>query len=109
MRKSPHPVNDGAEILSGDLHWEEFPHDLRTVPVPASDQATSPLHDLVLQQSLDLLLQIQDSILVGRLIVQLLWLQYKILYKIFKDGNNFNINTFFPKWVFEHKKWGYSE
>ena len=88
--KSPHPVNAGAEILSGDLHWEEFPHDLRsdlhweefphdlrTVPVPAGDQATSPLHDFVLQQSLDLLLQIQDSILVGRLIVQLLWLQYK--------------------------------
>ena len=31
MRKSPHPVNAGAEILSGDLHWEEFPHDLRIV------------------------------------------------------------------------------
>lgn len=59
-----------------DLHGEELPHDLRTVPVPARDQPTPPLHYLVLQQCLYLLLKVKDSVLVCGFIVQFLWLLY---------------------------------
>lgn len=62
--------------VTGDLHGEELPHDLRTVPVPARDQPTPPLHYLVLQQCLYLLLKVKDSVLVCGFIVQSLWLLY---------------------------------
>ena len=56
---------------------QQFAHDLCAVPVPASDEATAPLHDLVLQQLLNLLLQVQDVALVSGVVDQGFRLQTK--------------------------------